>query len=116
MPLPKPQQGEDKDKFVSRCISEIYPSEYGQREALAICYNIYEGKTVQATKTISPFQRKAEEFQLLSAEKDIRLKGIELADYPWDECVSDMTERYGDEETANKVCGMIRAKYGNAKG
>lgn len=113
MPLPKPTSGESKDKFVSRCISEIYPSEYGQREALAICYNIYEGKTVEATKTQSPFQRKAEEFQLLSAERDLRLKGIELAEYPWDECVSDMTERYGDEETANKVCGMIRAKYGS---
>lgn len=32
------------------------------------------------------------------------------ADYPWEECISDMTEQYGDEETANRVCGMIRAR------
>ena len=53
MPLPKPQQGEDKDKFVSRCISEIYPKEYGQREAVAICYNIYEGKTNASKDTLN---------------------------------------------------------------
>jgi len=32
------------------------------------------------------------------------------ADYPWDECISDMIEEYGDEDTANHVCGMIRAR------
>lgn len=32
------------------------------------------------------------------------------ADYPWDECIADMTEEYGDEDTANRVCGMIRAR------
>lgn len=32
--------------------------------------------------------------------------------YPWDQCMRDQTERYGSEETARKVCGMIRAKYG----
>jgi hypothetical protein len=112
MPLPKPTSGESKDKFVSRCISEIYPKEYGQREALAICYNIYEGKTVEAMKTQSPFDRKKDEFQLLSAERELRLKGIDAAAYPWDECIADMTERYESEETAKKVCGMIKSKYG----
>ena len=32
--------------------------------------------------------------------------------YPFDECVKDQVERYGDEETARKVCGAIKAKYG----
>ena len=32
------------------------------------------------------------------------------ADYPWEECVSDMMEEYGDEDIANRVCGMIRAR------
>ena len=33
--------------------------------------------------------------------------------YPWSECVADQTARYGSEEIANKVCGMIRSKYGS---
>lgn len=33
--------------------------------------------------------------------------------YPWDECIADQTERYGDEETAAKVCGYIKSEYGS---
>jgi uncharacterized protein (DUF169 family) len=33
----------------------------------------------------------------------------EMKDYPWEECISDQLERYGDEETAKKVCGAIKA-------
>lgn len=40
-------------------------------------------------------------------------KGIKLADYPWDECIADMTDRYESEETAKKVCGWIKANYGS---
>jgi len=34
------------------------------------------------------------------------------AAYDWDKCIADQMEEYGDEETAKKVCGSIRAKYG----
>jgi len=40
------------------------------------------------------------------------VKGIDLAAYPWDECIADQTARYGDEETAKKVCGYIKSEYG----
>jgi hypothetical protein len=30
--------------------------------------------------------------------------------YPWEECMADAFRRYGDEETARRVCGSIRAK------
>lgn len=33
----------------------------------------------------------------------------EMIDYPWQECIADQTARYGDEETAKKVCGSIKA-------
>jgi hypothetical protein len=33
----------------------------------------------------------------------------EMEAYPWDECMADQMERYGDEETAKKVCGAIKA-------
>ena len=43
---------------------------------------------------------------------------LEFADgegksYPWDECIADQTARYGSEETAKKVCGYIKSKYGS---
>ena len=33
----------------------------------------------------------------------------EMEDYPWEECIDDQMARYGDEETAKKVCGAIKA-------
>jgi hypothetical protein len=36
-------------------------------------------------------------------------KKVDRADYPWEECIIDQTERYGDEDTAKKVCGAIKA-------
>lgn len=39
-------------------------------------------------------------------------KQINLADYPWEECIADQIKQYGDEETAKKVCGAIKAMYG----
>jgi CRISPR/Cas system-associated endoribonuclease Cas2 len=52
----------------------------------------------------------AEEMKKIQSEK-----GIDLAAYPWDECVADQTERYGDEETAKKVCGYIKSEYGGGE-
>ena len=37
MPIPKQNQGEDMDSFISRCVSSII-DEYGQEQASAICY------------------------------------------------------------------------------
>jgi phage I-like protein len=36
------------------------------------------------------------------------------SEYPWDQCIQDQLARYGDMETAKKVCGMIKAKYGGS--
>lgn len=30
--------------------------------------------------------------------------------YPWDDCIKDQMERYHNKETAEKVCGTIKAK------
>ena len=40
MPIPKPNQSETEEQYVSRCIGEIY-DEYGQEQGAAICYNTY---------------------------------------------------------------------------
>ena len=37
MPIPKQNQGEQDDAFISRCISELV-GEYGQEQSSAICY------------------------------------------------------------------------------
>jgi hypothetical protein len=48
MPIPERETGEDKDKFVSRCISSII-DEYGQEQAAAICYTKAEEKMSKST-------------------------------------------------------------------
>ena len=40
-------------------------------------------------------------------------KQVNLADYPWDECIADQIAKYGDKDTAEKVCGAIKAMYGS---
>jgi len=55
-----------------------------------------------------PEEKMASELEQFANEKE-----IQLADYPWDECVADMTARYESEETANKVCGWIKSQYGS---
>jgi hypothetical protein len=32
--------------------------------------------------------------------------------YPFEKCIRDQEKRYGDKETAQRVCGAIRAAYG----
>jgi len=34
--------------------------------------------------------------------------------YPWDECIADQMKRYKSKETAEKVCGKIKAQSGKA--
>ena len=43
MPIPKPQKDENKNTFISRCVSEI-SGEYEQSQALGICYTEWERK------------------------------------------------------------------------
>ena len=41
--IPAPESGEEQDKYISRCISSII-DEYGQEQALGICYSQWEKK------------------------------------------------------------------------
>jgi len=112
MPIPNPSKGEAEDAFVSRCMTEI-GSEYDQEQALAICYASYEKGNMSKNK-FSEYRIKA---QMHLAAKDAFNRGINLAEegggsYPWDECIADQEARYGDEETAKKVCGYIKSEYG----
>ena len=68
--------------------------------------------------TMSAFERKKLEFQVNLAVANARGKGIYLAEegagsYPWDECIADQIKQYGDQDTAEKVCGYIKSEYGS---
>ena len=40
--MPKPEEGETEKEFLKRCIPYLIKDEnYGQKQAVAICYSIY---------------------------------------------------------------------------
>ena len=53
MPIPKPQGGEQEDKYISRCISEI-GSEYDvEGQAYAVCKSTYDKDNMSKIKDTS---------------------------------------------------------------
>jgi hypothetical protein len=117
MPIPKPNKGENQNDYVGRCMHEI-ASEYDTNEqAVAICINTYD-KGSMSKDTMSRVQLRINGIRMIELASDADKIKTELAQegggaYPWDECIADQTARYGDEETANKVCGYIKSEYGS---
>ena len=56
MPIPKRNQGEDEQTFISRCISEI-SSEYDKEQAAAICYNQINLEEFEFRKALMKFSQ-----------------------------------------------------------
>jgi hypothetical protein len=126
--LPEPKANEMEEAYLNRCVPVLYPEYYDQTMATALCADKLQRKTTvtnltkQNLKTMKPtensFERNKLNFQILLAKKELLEKGINLAEtpasgpgsYPWDECIADQTEKYGDEETAKKICGAIKAQ------
>ena len=77
----KPSAGESQSDFMGRCVPAMLDEGKEQDQAVAMCISMYE-----------------EGFE-----------SVKLADYPWDECIDDQLARGLDEESANKLCGWIRA-------
>ena len=42
MPIPKPKPGEEKNKYISRCVSFLMHEKREQKQALAICFSVWE--------------------------------------------------------------------------
>lgn len=63
-----------------------------------------------------PYKAKSlkESLFLDAALKDMRewLSKHKNAKYDWDQCIKDQMKRYGSKETAEKVCGYIKSRYG----
>ena len=54
MPIPKPQGGEQEDKYISRCISEIANEYDVEGQAYAVCKSTYDkDKMSKITDTMS---------------------------------------------------------------
>jgi len=51
MPIPEPKPGEDKNKFISRCISTLHDmGEFkDQDQRIAVCYSQWEKKDEEQT-------------------------------------------------------------------
>ena len=106
-------KGESEQEFVSRCIADEINNGREQDQAAAICYATYEKET-----SMSSYTRNRINTQMSLAVRDASQRGIRLAEegggsYSWEDCISDQTERYGDEETAARVCGYIKSEYGS---
>lgn len=71
-----------------------------------------EGYIQQGTKMVDgkevPNCVKKEEVEVKD-EMPMEYQEEDMGKYPWDECIADQLARYGDEETAKKVCGAIKA-------
>lgn len=50
MPLPKPSAGEDKNKFVSRCISFAVRDGMPQEQATAACFTQWRRRNLEEEK------------------------------------------------------------------
>ena len=108
MPI-QPGGSETKDEFIGRCIGEEIKNGHEQSQAAAICYSKWDTENMSK---MDAFSRIALEFERAVADSYIRKEGIDLADYPWDQCIADQTAKYGSEDVATRVCGYIRSKYG----
>ncbi|MHB9111697.1 MAG: hypothetical protein ACYC4D_03590 [Thermoleophilia bacterium] len=42
-------------------------------------------------------------------------QGNAMVDYPMDQCTSEMTKRYGDVETARKICSALQTDYSSSR-
>jgi len=86
MPIPKPQGGEQEDKYISRCISEI-SSEYDvEGQAYAVCKSTYDKDNMSKIKDTSAKV-------MARVAYDTKYKGINLKDAS-DPCTEGY-EQYG---------------------
>lgn len=125
--LPEPKHLQTEDAYLKVCVPILYPEYYDEQQAYSFCADKYQRKiTVKNNKQImkpteNTFEKNRINFIAAKADADMRVAGIYLAaegetgagSFPWDECQKKMMDEYGDKDIANKVCGMIKSKYGS---
>lgn len=111
---------------MDNCVKQVMEKQpdLEKPNAIAICYSTITGKEYSADPGVEKVGNQYRVFdansgatykQVDSACEAVTLLDKVKASYDWDQCIKDQTEEYGDEETAKKVCGSIRAKFGEYK-
>jgi len=59
MPIPQPKSGEEKNKYIGRCVSFLMDEGKEQKQALAICFSIWEKNESIVTDKIDMFIQEA---------------------------------------------------------
>lgn len=111
---------------MDRCVEQVMGKQpdLEKPNAIAICYTSLTGKEYRAEPNVEKVGNQYRVFdetsgatykQVDSPRMAMTLLDKVKASYDWDQCIKDQMEEYGDEETAKKVCGSIRAKFGEYK-
>jgi len=113
MPI-QPGASENEQEFISRCMSEE-TNTYPQDQAYAICKSKWD-TNMGAVKMSgeNKFVKSLNFYEAKLAAISLEKNGINLAAYPWDECIADQTDRYG-EDAAPRICGWIKSNYGGGE-
>jgi len=53
MPIPQPDKNEEKDKYISRCIKFVIDEGKPQKQAIAICYSVWDKSLGEGKMTIT---------------------------------------------------------------
>ena len=82
----EPKAGESESDYMGRCISYVVDEGKDQDQAVAQCISMWQQNHSKEGFVYNVF-----------------------ADYPWDECISDQLDKGHSEESANNICGWIKA-------
>jgi hypothetical protein len=94
---------------------------YEQEDRITLYRKVQKRMPAYSPRDVDTALQGLEEIGVISFKKDSYIEKLfsswfkvgseEMAeDYPWEECISDQMEQYGNKETAEKVCGSIKAK------
>lgn len=90
--MPKPQKGESKKDFISRCMGYDDMQKYDQKQRAAICYSYWENKSEQVD---------------LGSFTDALLEGIDQATVR--EAAMEAAKDIFDKVNKSKVNGIVKA-------
>jgi hypothetical protein len=116
----KPNPGETKDDYISRCIPYVLDEGASQEQAAGKCYGMWDNRDyfdydTSALPAYNNYPNSGDTDAMmvkpfLGEEEDCGcMKEQEFAPYPWPECIKDQLDRGYSEEVAQKICGKIKA-------
>lgn len=98
--------GIPSDSALGECIAREKAKGADYRTAYASCSTkVVNQPTGGTNPSVAPASSVS-----LSEDDNLIEEPVLLADYPWDDCIADQLDKGYDEESANKICGYIKAK------